>query len=199
MRYLIPDRAGPGPTETAVIVPVPEADPLVGRWRHRLDPAESWGVPAHLTVLYPFVEPAAVDEGVSTALASAIAHVGAFECWFRRTRWFGDDVLWLEPDVTEPFRLLTHAVTSAFPGFPPYGGAHADVVPHLTVGSPPLGDRALLLTAERDVRSGLPLRTCLDRVLLIAGTNAPGSWSVVQEFSLHPTPRGAGIAGAAAG
>ena len=38
----------PEPAETAVLVPVPEAERVVGRHRARLD-----GVPAHVTVLFP--------------------------------------------------------------------------------------------------------------------------------------------------
>lgn len=47
------------PTQTAVIVPVPAAEALVGSHRRRLDRAAGWGVPAHVTVLYPFLHPEA--------------------------------------------------------------------------------------------------------------------------------------------
>ena len=41
--------------ESAVLVPVPEAERAVSRHRARLDGAAARGVPAHVTVLYPFV------------------------------------------------------------------------------------------------------------------------------------------------
>ena len=47
----------PGMPESAILVPVPEAGPVVGRLRARLDRSASRGVPAHVTVLYPFVPP----------------------------------------------------------------------------------------------------------------------------------------------
>jgi hypothetical protein len=42
-------------TYSAVLVPVPEAERVVSRYRARLDGAAALGVPAHVTVLYPFV------------------------------------------------------------------------------------------------------------------------------------------------
>src|SRR5215207_2399787 len=50
------------PTESALLIPVPAAEPTLQRWRERLDPACRLGVPAHVTLLYPFVAPAALDD-----------------------------------------------------------------------------------------------------------------------------------------
>jgi hypothetical protein len=46
-----------GVAESTILVPVPEAEPVVGQLRARLDRAASRGIPAHVTVLYPFVPP----------------------------------------------------------------------------------------------------------------------------------------------
>lgn len=59
-RQATTDGPGPPPTESCLRVPVPEADQAVGRLRGRLDSAAALGVPAHVTILYPFVAPAAV-------------------------------------------------------------------------------------------------------------------------------------------
>jgi 2'-5' RNA ligase len=80
------------------------ADSLVERHRQHLDAAATWGVPAHVTVLYPFVEPAQVNDDLVATLVRAARSVASFECRFERTRWFGDDVLWLDPNPAEPFR-----------------------------------------------------------------------------------------------
>ncbi|MGI8591474.1 MAG: 2'-5' RNA ligase family protein [Nakamurella sp.] len=82
----------------------------MGQHRLHLDAAATWGVPAHVTVIYPFVDPAALDEHAIAALAAAVKSVSAFDCCFPRTRWFGDDVLWLDPVPSQPFRDLTTAV-----------------------------------------------------------------------------------------
>ena len=41
--------------EAALVVIVPESEPLVERFRAKYDPAAGWGVPAHITINYPFI------------------------------------------------------------------------------------------------------------------------------------------------
>ena len=184
VQHLHPGPGAPAPTQTAVIAPVPAAEPLVAEHRRHLDAAAAWGVPAHVTVLYPFVLPAAVDEHLIATLAEAVEPISAFDCRFVRTRWFGEDVLWLDPEPAEPFRQLTTAVWSAFPQHPPYGGANAHVVPHLTVGERRLADLPTVQAAEQAVRPGLPLSTRIESVWLIAGDRARNSWRVLHELPL---------------
>ncbi|MBY8848058.1 2'-5' RNA ligase family protein [Saccharothrix longispora] len=173
--------------ETAVIVPVPAADQVVGRYRRRLAHSAAWGVPAHVTVLYPFVPPHLVDPlGVVEVLGGLVEEVEAFECAFRRTAWFGEDVLWLAPEPASPFRRLTEAVWGRFPEYPPYGGAVAEAVPHLTVGSTPVADVAALRDAERELAGALPFRAEVGQVRLIAGGDRPDSWRTVAEWDLRP-------------
>jgi 2'-5' RNA ligase len=184
VRYLIPAPDAPAATETAVIAAIPEADPLVDRHRQRLDGAAAWGVPAHVTVLGPFVSPTGLTPEVIVALAAATASVRAFDCRFTRTNWFGQDVVWLNPEPNEPFRQLTAAIWDAFPQHPPYGGAYDDVVPHLTIAERRLGDLDALRAAEREVQAELPLRARGESLLLIAGAQAPSSWRIVHELPL---------------
>jgi GrpB-like predicted nucleotidyltransferase (UPF0157 family)/2'-5' RNA ligase len=168
---------------------------LVRKHRDSLDVAACWGVPAHVTVLYPFVEPAQVDEGLITALAAAIEPVRAFELQFARTAWFGEEVLWLDPEPAQPFRDLTTAVWRAFPHQPPYAGAHDDVVPHLTIAERRRGTVTAMREAEQAIQQGLPLAARVEHVLLIAGTPAPHSWRIIHEFPLltHSWGSGSGI------
>jgi hypothetical protein len=171
-------------SESAVLVPFPEAERVVSPHRARLDRAAALGVPAHVTVLYPFVPPSAITPSVVEALAGAVASVSAFGCEFLETAWFGDDVLWLAPRPEAPFQALIHAVCAAFPGYLPYGGDHADPVPHLTVGERPDGGVAELRAAEAAVRPGLPIRARVSRVWLMAGRSSPGSWRTLAELPL---------------
>jgi 2'-5' RNA ligase len=189
MTYLTPDTAAPAPSATAVIAAVPEAGPLVERHRQRLDAAAGWGVPAHVTVLYPFVPPAAVTPDVVATLAAAVASVRAFDCRFARSRWFGQEVLWLDPEPDEPFRRLTAAAWAAFPHQPPYGGAFDDPVPHLTVAESRIAGLPAAQAAERAVQEGLPVLARVDRLLLIAGADAPRSWRVLHELPLGTDDR----------
>lgn len=171
-------------TESAVVVPVPGVEAVVGDYRLRLDPSAGWGVPAHVTVVYPFVPPP-VGVDVLDRLRVALASVPPFECVFSRVEWFLDDeVMWLAPEPDRPFRVLTDAVWRAFPGFPPYGGRFADVVPHLTVGAN--GDMAAMRSAAAELAPRLPVTVFVDRVLLLAGRAAPGGWHSVVEFRSVP-------------
>jgi 2'-5' RNA ligase len=168
--------------ESAVIVAVPEAEGAVSSWRARLDPAAGWGVPAHITVLYPFLPPGEIDDAVLESLAAAIAAVPAFDCTLARVSWFGAAVVWLDPDPAGPFRELTAGVWRSFPRCPPYGGRHDEPIPHLTVGdSAPLAD---LRAAERSVQALLPIPARVTMARLICGSMEPNSWHTITELPL---------------
>jgi 2'-5' RNA ligase superfamily len=169
-------------TESALIVAVPEAEPAVAALRAAYDPAASWGVPAHITVLYPFLPPDRIDAGVRAAVREAVAAVPAFDLVLARTRRFGDQVLWLAPEPDAPLRALTAAVWARFPDAPPYGGQFTDVVPHLTItdGRPP----AVMDAAAARVRRWLPIAARISAVRLLAGRPEPDAWRTVAEFPL---------------
>lgn len=171
-------------TETGIIVPVPVAEPVVGRYRRTMDHSAAWGVPAHVTVLYPFVEPNRIDKEVLAEIGAAIAEVRAFSCTFAQVEWFGEEVCWLAPEPDRSFRELTRAVWRRFPDCPPYRGLHPDSTPHLTIGSSDVVSRELLRQAAAGVRAGLPITATVDHACLLAGSDAPGSWRTVAEFAL---------------
>ena len=170
------------PMESAVIVGVPEAEEVVGPHRAALDRYANWGVPAHVTLLYPFVSPPKIDDGVMGALADVLRSVPAFGITLSRIAWFGDRVVWLAPEPDEPFRMLTNALVARFPGHPPYGGGHAQVTPHLTVGQNAPIDA--LRAAAAAVEPQLPIEAYIRGALLIQGRHAPASWQTVAELTL---------------
>jgi 2'-5' RNA ligase len=174
----------PGLHESTILVPVPEAEPVVGQLRAELDRSASRGIPAHVTVLYPFVPPEQITAAVIGKAAAAVASVPGFDCRFAGTGWFGDQVVWLAPEPASPFRALTAAVHAAFPQRPPFGGAFAEVIPHLTVGDRPEGGLGVLRAAEAEVLAALPVRTHVGRAWLMTGTQAPGSWQLRATFPL---------------
>ena len=50
--------------ETALITRVPEAESYIARYRDRYDPSARRNVPAHVTILYPFMAPTLVTAEV---------------------------------------------------------------------------------------------------------------------------------------
>lgn len=173
----------PTATETAVLALMPAVEQTVGVHRRRLDPTSIAGVPAHVTVLYPFVEPAEVTAATVAELRAAVAPVASFTCRFSDTGWFGHDYLWLDPVPAGPFEELTRRVCRSFPDHPPYGGEH-EPRPHLTVGYRRHASLEALRVAEAHLRASLPAEAAVDRVHLLAGARATDSWVVVAELPL---------------
>lgn len=168
---------------TGLVVPVPEAEPVVGAHRLRLDEHAALGAPAHVTVLFPFLPADALDDAVLDRLGELFRGAPTFSYAFSGTAWFGDDVLWLAPDDPAPFRDLTARVHGAFPWFPPYAGAFGDdVVPHLTVGH--RHPRPALAAAERAVAAHLPVTGSANGVVLLAQTGPDSRWSQRAVFPL---------------
>ena len=159
---------------SAVVVPIPAADALVGRLRAELDPAAALGVPAHVSVMVPFLDPAALDATTLADLAATVARVPAFDVRFDRIRWFDAHLVWLAPEPADPFSALTDAVAERF-GTRPYGGTH-EPVPHLTVGNGAPVER--LRQAADELVGGLPVRMAVEHAVVMTGTRAPGSWTV---------------------
>jgi 2'-5' RNA ligase len=152
-------------------VTVPEAEPVVGEWRHRYTLDAPAGIPAHVTILFPFVEPERLGE-VEARLAELIAAVPAFDVTFARTARF-PEVLYLDPEPAEPFVALTHAIEREWPDQPPYGGHSETIVPHLTVAEPE--DLALVDAIAAAVESRLPIVTRVSEASVFVEDHA-GQW-----------------------
>lgn len=168
---------------SGLVIEVPEVEPVVGPHRAALDANAALGVPAHVTVLFPFLPPARIDDGVLGDLWALFAQLPAFEVTFSSASWFDRDVLWLAPADPTPFLRLTRAVHHAFPDFPPYGGEHGTPVPHLTVAHGcPVTE---MEEAERLVRPLLPVSSAVRDVTLMTQPGAGGPWSRRASFALE--------------
>ncbi|GIE48735.1 hypothetical protein Ani05nite_22690 [Amorphoplanes nipponensis] len=175
-------------THTAVVIAVPAAEPAVATHRTALDRAASWGVPAHITLLWPFLPPSQINQEVLTALGRIAAQERAFTLTLDRIDWFGDTVVWLAPAPARPFLTLTTALTARFPQAPPYGGAFTETIPHLTIGHD--HPRTTLQAAATAVTRHLPITTTVTTISLIAGAREPGdNWHTIADFPLAPLPR----------
>lgn len=187
--------------ESALLLPVPAAEAAVGEHRARLDASARDGVPAHVTVLYPFLRLGEIGPAVLAELSLVFAGVPRFSFTLDRVRWFGDSVVWLGPSDESPFRKLTALTVAAYPSCPPFRGVYEDVIPHLTVGQLDTrrpGGPAELRAAEEALRPLLPIRAEASEVTLMAGPppgrpgppsppEAPGRlrrWRTVTSFPL---------------
>jgi 2'-5' RNA ligase len=173
-----------GPRESALIVPVPEAERLVGAWRERYDDSARTGVPAHLTLLYPFLPPEEIGPADLGRLAALFGSVPATRFRLAAFRRFPRGVLYLAPEPDGFLRELTNRIWALYPQRPPYGGMFQHVVPHLTVAQ--VEDHSVLDRVEADVTPGLPVAAEAKEVwLMLQGDD--DRWRAGHTFSLSST------------
>jgi len=118
------------PLESGLAVLVPGAEALVGSFP---SPSAAAGMPAHITLLYPFKPPDEIGDAAIEKLNQCFAGFRAFDFTLATIRRFPGGVLYLGPEADESFRRLTMAVWDCYPETPPYGGRYSNIVPHLTV------------------------------------------------------------------
>jgi hypothetical protein len=172
--------------ESTLLVPVPSAEDSVARFRKRLDPASRLGVPAHVSVLYPFAPPARLDDAAMERLSVIFEGVGAFDFELAHVGWFDERVLYLAPEPASTFVGITNALAAGFPDYPPYGGEFPEVIPHLTLGEGASAPR--MRRAARRVQRHLPVRATAAEVWLMAPDGA-GHWHTHHAFPLGPAGR----------
>jgi len=167
---------------TALIAEIPAAERVAGRYRARLDPSAALGVPAHVTVLVPFVPVSKLGTAELDRLSALFAAVPVFDVRLDHTDWFGTSVLWVGPQNPAPFRDLTARVVAAFPDYPPYDGRFEDIVPHLTIGEGCPADE--MRRAEDQIAGRLPVADRVTAVTLIAESSRGGQWRTLASFLL---------------
>lgn len=171
------------PDEAALVVIVPEVEPLVGPFRLKYDSSAAQGVPAHITINYPFLPAIHPDEYLHRELRELFAKVEPFQFTFRRFARF-PDLLYLAPDPDTPFKQLINLVAERFPISPPYGGTFVEIIPHLTIAQ--TEDEEVLKSLERELRvlsqGFLPLSIQAERVWLM--DKRDGKWQRVSSYSL---------------
>ena len=172
--------------ESGFVVFVPEAERLVNALRLKHDESARLGVPAHITVLFPFMEPTTISSGVAQTCARAIASHRSFPFRLGSVGRF-PATAYLEPKPAAQFIALTQALFKAFPKFPPFRGEFASVIPHLTVAHGSAVEAELVvatlkehLAAVREVSS-----VCSSVVLM---ENSSGIWKPMHVFPLAPAP-----------
>jgi 2'-5' RNA ligase len=154
----------PEPGTSAVVLPVPEAEPAVSAWRARFDASAAMGMPAHVTALLPFLDEARLTADITQRLAALCERHPVLDVEFARFGRF-PGVLYLDPEPPDGLRRLTLAIAEEWPEAPPYGGAFDKVVPHLTVAEG--ADAETEARIEADVRAGLPVRARLAEAVLV--------------------------------
>lgn len=178
--------AGPPSAESGFVVCVPEAEDVVRALRQRYHAVALLGVPAHITVLYPFMPPQHITHEVLARAAAAVASVPAFAFAMGKVGRF-PATAYLAPDPAEPFVALTEALARAFPAYPPFRGEHATIVPHLTVAHGSADDaQHAAVELEAAMRLHGPVRAWCSQVSLLG--SAAGRWREMHRLPLSSHP-----------
>ena len=148
------------------------------RFRVAHVPNAALGVPAHITLIYPFVPADLLDAAVRRRVARALASNPPFV--FRLAgvrRWPNAHYLAVEP--VEPFEAIVRSLVEAFPEYPPYAGEF-EYVPHVTIAE---GDDRSLARMARDLSVPVGEQE-VTRILLIA-QGRDGTWRYRWTFGLR--------------
>lgn len=165
--------------QTALLATVTEAEPLVEHWRQRFDASAAAGIPAHVTVLFPFLDIALIDATAIGDLTTLIAGHDPIAVRFDACGRF-PDVLYLAPAPDQPLRALTESIAARWPEAPPYGGQFAEVIPHLTVahGQP----SRVFDEVEAELADRLPVTATISSVSLFVSDGR--CWRRQAEFPM---------------
>ena len=166
------------PPESIILIPVPEATPIVHEYRLRYDPSTVANVPEHLTLLYPFLAPDKIDDDVISTLLATFSIVSPFPFTLSHTAWFEQGVLYLAPEPATPLLDLTWRLSRMF-NILPFEGRYPDPIPHLTIAHS--GPTDILTDIITDISAYLPLEAVAQEAWLMVGHNET-SWTLRQRF-----------------
>jgi hypothetical protein len=167
-QLVVPSRAA-----SALVVVVPAAQEVVSACGG-VGPGD---LPAHVTLLWPFVPAGRVDRHLDAELARLLEVFPAFSFRLAEIASFPDAV-YLAPDPPDPFIEITAALARRWPAYPPYGGEFDAVIPHVT-----LGKGVGIADLEPTVTPHLPIETMATEVVLFASDRL-GSWHPRSRFPL---------------
>lgn len=136
------------------------------------------GVPAHVTLLHPFVGD--LDPSIRRAVATVAARHGPFDyTMIGPARW--PDTIYVAVEPIEPFVRLQADLAAAFPDYPIYGeGWDFEFTPHITVAEGHAVEHEDVTRSEAWAALPMPARAAWLEV--IAGDGA--KWDLVWRVPL---------------
>lgn len=161
---------------------MPEAEPTVAAFRARYAATSvARRIPAHITLLIPFVPAVDLDEGAVAAARDHFAATRPIDGALVSIGSFPEHV-WLAPSPREAFAELIRKTCGRFPESP-YGREFPDPVPHLTIGQADdeVTVEEIVRAAEREIAPRLPVRFRAASAWLLV-EQVEGAWAREVEF-----------------
>ena len=171
----------PAQPTTLLLVPIFSLPPRL--WRLcRLYHNDLDLMPPHVTLAFPFLPLAKVNSEVIQRLATLFEKTAAFDFVLGQLRWFGSNVVYMEPSKSEIFVSMIEELQSQFPDFHPYDGEFDSVIPHVTLSEH--GTVADRRTLSRYAPRYLPIATRAAHVWMMSNERGLNDWSIVKIFPL---------------
>ena len=164
--------------DTALVFLVPEVERAIRSWRSAHDPSAAEGMPAHITVLYPFIAEGDLREATLNELKAVCDKWQPIEVEFAEFGHF-PGVLWLNPNSVQCLELITR-VRDTFPQCLPYGRSDLKVIPHLTITDG--ASEQIVAQAQADIAPHLPPKAMISVIALMAFDG--NGWVCQHEFEL---------------
>jgi 2'-5' RNA ligase len=137
-----------------------------------------------VTLLFPFAPPEAVDETVIRSLEELSAARAPLTLTLVGLDEF-PGVVYAVPEPGGELKEWVSKLTERFPGYPPYGGQFADVIPHATLGTwdEPQRRDEFVARARELTRGMFPVACAVDHVALLE-EYASDRWRERRRFQL---------------
>lgn len=139
-------------------------------------------MPPHVTTAIPFLPLRDVTADVIRRLQKLFDETPAFDFELNTIKWFGTNVVYLEPSERDLLRSMTERVQQEFPEFRPYDGEFDSVIPHVTLSEH--GVRSERRALARRVPRFLPIRARASHVWLMSNERDENDWSIIKVFRL---------------
>jgi 2'-5' RNA ligase len=164
--------------ETALVIVIALPSPLEALRRRSIADATD-GVPAHVTLLYPFADEAQIDTSVLSTVAGIAARHRVMDLTLGEGRRF-PDTLYASVEPESTVAALQADLAAAFATLPLYGGAF-DFVPHVSIVEGRAASDPDALSAP--AWATLPVKRTVDAVALI--TRRGSRWATRHRFPLR--------------
>jgi hypothetical protein len=139
-----------------------------------------------VTLIYPFTDDSQLGAGRISDVRALLEERPAFQFQLAEVRRFDDlpkeSYVWLAPTPSQPFVEVVKALAAVFPEHPPFDGAFATIVPHLTIAAS--ADEDLLDCVASQVADALPIKARAETARIMQ--HVGGRWRVRAEVSLAP-------------
>jgi len=167
------------PLETALVLVLDDAEPFDAVRRDFAAATVAHGIPFHVTLLYPFAPLDDLTDAVLAELRSFFAVRDPIDFSLTRIATW-PDVVYAVPEPDAGLRECMQALFAQFPAWPPYGGAHPEVIPHATLGEE-VDAAQVVAGVERRLAAHLPRRYRPDAATLLEEF-APDEWRTRERF-----------------